>query len=115
MTKVAFLITAPAADEPRVQTMFGYAMAAAAMGYETLVFLALDAAILSKKKVIEKLQAETSKRIKDAMEMGVKIAACSAAVQTYQIKKEDMLEGIDIWGIASFYEFAVGAGLTTTW
>lgn len=108
-------MTAPAADEPRVQTMFGYAMAASVMGYETLVFLALDAALLTKKNVIEKLQADTRKRIKDAMDIGVKVVACSAAIATYQIKKEDMLEGIDIWGIASFYDFAVGAGLVTTW
>ena len=115
MTKVAFLVTAPAADEPRVQTMFGYAMAASAMGYETLVFLALDAAMLTKKKVIENLQADTRKRITDAMDIGVKVVACSAAIATYKIKKEEMLEGIDIWGIASFYDFAVGAGLVTTW
>ena len=51
----------------------------------------------------------------DSMDLGVKVVACSAAVATYQIKKEEMLEGIDIRGIASFYDFAVGAGLVTTW
>ncbi|MDG6898892.1 MAG: sulfur reduction protein DsrE, partial [Nitrososphaerota archaeon] len=70
MTKVAFLVTVSAADEPRIQTMFGYAMAAAAMSYDTLVFLALDAAMLTKKKVISNLLPETSKRIKDAMDIG---------------------------------------------
>ena len=114
-TKVAFLVTAPPADEPRIQTMFGYAMAAAAMEYDTLVFLALDAAILSRKKVFENLAPDTKKRIRDAMEQGVKIMVCSAAAATYGIKKEDMIPGLDIWGIASFYDFAVGAGLVTTW
>lgn len=113
--KVAFLVTTPAADEPRIQTMFGYAMAATAMGYDTLVFLALDGAMLTKKRVVENLTQDTRDRIKKAMEQGVKVVACSAAVKTYGIKKEDMIPGVEIWGIASFYDFAVGAGLVTTW
>jgi predicted peroxiredoxin len=71
--------------------------------------------MLTRKRVLENLTPDTSKRMREAMEQGVKVVACSAAVQTYQIKKEEMLEGIEIWGIASFYDFAVGAGLVTTW
>jgi predicted peroxiredoxin len=113
--KVAFLVTAPPADEPRIQTMFGYAIVAAAMGYETLVFLTLDAAMLVKKRVVQNLASDTKDRMREAMEQDVKVVVCSSAVHTYGIKKEDMVEGIDIWGIASFYEHASESQIVLTW
>lgn len=86
--------------------MFDFAMAAVAMDYETLVFLTLDGGLLVRRRIIENLGSDTRAKIMEAMKQGVKLVVCSAAVQTYGIKKEEIFEGIDIWGIASFYEFA---------
>jgi len=36
--KVAFLATMPPADTPRASTMPGYALAAASMGFDVLIF-----------------------------------------------------------------------------
>lgn len=114
--KVAFLATIPPGDEPKIQTMFGYAFAArAAMDAEVLIFLALDAGMLAKKKVLNNLEPATRTRIMDALENGVKVSVCSAAVATYGIKREEMVEGIEIAGITSFYQFAAEADITLSW
>jgi predicted peroxiredoxin len=113
--KAAFFVTTPAADEPRVQTLFGYAMAAAAMDYDTLIFLALDGAMLTKRKVVDNLTVNTRDRVLEAMRNGVQVAVCSQAAQTYGIKKEDMLDGVKIWGIASFLDFASNADIMLSW
>ena len=104
--KAAFFVTTTPGDEPRIQTMLGYAQAAKAMDYDTLIFLALDGGMLTKKKVVDNLQPETRNRIFSSLKYGIKIWVCSAAVATYGIKKEEMVEGIEVKGIASFFQFA---------
>lgn len=113
--KAAFFVTTTPGDEPRIQTMLGYAQAAKAMDYDTLIFLALDGGMLTKKRVVDNLQAETRKRIYDSLKYGVKIWVCSAAVATYGIKKEEMVEGIEVKGIASFFQFASESQVQTSW
>ena len=44
--KLAFFVTTTPGDEPRIQTMLGYVLAAKAMDYDALVFLALDGGML---------------------------------------------------------------------
>ena len=113
--KVAFFVTTPPGDEPRVQTMLGYALAARAMDYEVLIFLALDGAIIIKRKVVESYSPETRSRIEDALKDGVKMWVCSAAVKTYGIQKDEMIDGVEVTGIASFYEFAADSKITLSW
>lgn len=113
--KAAFFVTTTPGDEPRIQTMLGYAMAAKAMDYDVLVFLALDGGMLTKKKVVDNLKPETRGRIFDSMKLGVQIWVCSSAVATYGIKKEDMIEGIEVRGIASFFQFASESDVSLSW
>ncbi len=105
MDKVAFLSTIPPADTARINMLLDYTSVAAAMGYEVLVFLALDGVLLVKKEVFEKLNENTKKKFDDAVNLGGKFVACSAAVQGFGVKnfcKED----IEVWGAGSFYEYA---------
>lgn len=113
--KAAFFVTTSAADEPRIQTMLGYAQAAKAMDYDTLIFLALDGGMLTKKKVVDGLDSVTRQRIYDSLKDGIKIWVCSAAVATYGIKKEDMIEGIEVKGIVSFFQFASESDVNLSW
>ncbi|WP_069806370.1 DsrE family protein [Vulcanisaeta thermophila] len=113
--KVAFFVTAPPADEPRYETMLGYALAAAAMGFEVLIFFTLDAALTVKKQVFSKMNQKIRERVQEAMKMGVKFAACSSAIQTYGIKQEEIIDGVEVWGIASFYDYAANAKMVISW
>ena len=113
--KAAFFVTTTPGDEPRIQTMLGYAQAAKAMDYDTLIFLALDGGMLTKKKVVDNLQPLTRERILGSLKLGIKIWVCSAAAATYGIKKEDMVEGIEVKGIASFFQFASESEVSLSW
>lgn len=113
--KVAFLATMPPADSPRISTMLGYALAAASMGFEVLIFWTLDGAHVVKKKVFEKLDKQIQERFRQCLDMGCKMWLCSSAAATFSIKEEDVVEGVKIMGIASFYEYASEAKITLTW
>lgn len=112
--KVAFLATMPPADTPRISTMLGYALAAASMGFEVLIWT-LDGAHVVKKKVFEKLDPQIRERFKQCLDMGCKMWLCSSAAATFNIKEDEVVEGVKIMGIASFYEFAAEAKVTLTW
>ncbi|MFN7105405.1 MAG: DsrE family protein [Pyrobaculum sp.] len=105
----------PPADSPRISTMLGYALAAAAMGMEVLIFWTLDGAHTVKKKVFEKLDPQIRERFKQCLDMGCKMWLCSSAAATFNIKEDEVVEGVKIMGIASFYEFAGESKITLTW
>ncbi len=113
--KVAFLVTAPPADTPRISTMLGYALAAASMGFDVLIFWTLDGAHAVKKKVFEKLDRQIQDRFKQCLEMGCKMWLCSSAAATFNIKEDEVVDGVKIMGIASFYEYAADAKIVLTW
>ncbi|MFB6491337.1 MAG: DsrE family protein [Thermoproteus sp. AZ2] len=113
--KIAFLATMPPADTPRISTMLGYALAALSMGFDVLIFWTLDGAHVVKKKVFEKLDKQIQERFKQIMDMGGKMWLCSSAAATFNIKEDEVVEGVKIVGIASFYEYAAEAKITLTW
>ena len=113
--RVAFLATVAPGDQARLSTMLGYALAAAAMGFEVMIFWTLDGAHVVKKKVFEKLDKDIQERFKQCMEMGCKMWLCSSAAATFNIKPEEVVEGVQIMGIASFYEYAAQAKVVLTW
>ena len=112
---MAFLVTVPPGDAPRLETMLGYGLAAAAMEYELLIFFALDSALVAKKQVFEKLDAKVKDRIRQASELGVTLNVCSASANTFGIKAEDLIPGTQIGGIAAFFAYAHDADIVLTW
>ena len=44
-----------------------------------------------------------------------KMWLCSSAAATFNIKEDEVVDGVKIMGIASFYEFASEAKITLTW
>jgi len=113
--KVAFLASMPPADTPRLSTMLGYALAAVSMGFDVLIFWTLDGAHTVKKKVFEKLDKQVQERFKQCLEMGCKMWLCSSAAATFNIKEDEVVDGVKIMGIASFYEYAADAKIVLTW
>ncbi|WP_042274724.1 CoA-disulfide reductase [[Clostridium] dakarense] len=49
--------------------------------------------------------------IKNAMDMGVKIVACSMSMDLMGIKKEEFIDGVDLGGVASYLGAAEDSGL----
>jgi len=95
--------------------MLGYALAAASMGFDVLIFWTLDGAHVVKKKVFEKLDNQIQERFKQCLEMGCKMWLCSSAAATFNIKEDEVVDGVKIMGIASFYEYAADAKIVLTW
>ncbi|MCL4343373.1 MAG: DsrE family protein [Nitrososphaerota archaeon] len=109
--RLAVLATVPPADTARMGMLLDYVSAACAMDYDVLVFLALDSVLLVKKQVFEKLDDSIKQKFKRAVELGVKFVACSSAVQGFGVK-EFINDGVEVWGVASFFDFASNSKLT---
>ena len=95
--------------------MLGYALAAAAMGYETKIFFALDSALVMKNQVYQKLEPKLRERLAECAKSGVQLDICQASAQTFNIKREDLIPGAQIKGIASFFDFAESADISLSW
>ena len=113
--KIAFFSTISPGDTARIDTMIGYAMAGIAMDYEVVIFLALDSALVAKKMIFEKFDVKIKDRIKNSIKEGVKVGICSASAKTFGIEETDLIEGTEIEGIATFYQYAQNAKIVLSW
>ncbi len=113
--KMAYLVTVAPGDSARMETMLGYALAGRALGYETLIFYALDSALITKRSILDKAEPKVKERIIEALKEGVRIAVCSASAKTFNITSADVVPGVEIIGIAAFYDFAEHSKITLTW
>ncbi|MCL5782646.1 MAG: DsrE family protein [Candidatus Thermoplasmatota archaeon] len=113
--RIAFLVTIAPGDTARLETMLGYALAAAAIGYEMMMFFALDSALVAKQQVFDKMEPKVRERIRESIKEGIEMNICSASAQTFGIKESDLIEGAKIGGIASFYFYAEDADIVLTW
>ena len=95
--------------------MFGYALVARAMQYETKVFLALDSALVAKRPIFEKLDAKLRDRITECVAAGVQLDVCQASAQTFNIRAEDLIPGVKFSGIAAFLAYAEDAAINLSW
>lgn len=111
--EVAILATVPPADTARVNMVFDYAAAAAAMGFGVLIFLSLDSVLIVKRGVYGNLPPSTRERIGKALSLGVKVVACSAAKEGFGVD-EFGVEGVEVWGAGSFFTYAAAAKITLT-
>jgi peroxiredoxin family protein len=58
--------------------------------------------------------SKLSELLEIAMEMDVRIIACQMTMDVMGIKKEDLIDGIEVAGAASFLEFASQDAMTLT-
>jgi len=113
--KVAFLSTVSPGDTPRLDTLLGFALVARSMEYETKIFFALDSALVLKQQVYEKLDGKLRDRIADCLNQGVQLDVCAASARTFNIRKEDLIPGVELSGIANFLLFAEQADIQFSW
>ncbi len=50
--------------------------------------------------------------LKDNMEMGAKIYACTTSMSLMGVRKEDLVDGVQMAGVAAFLDMAANAGTT---
>ncbi|WP_026887429.1 CoA-disulfide reductase [Clostridium beijerinckii] len=64
------------------------------------------------KKIMKKHNVDSlEKLIRNAIDMGVKVVACSMSMELMGIKKEEFIDGVEIGGVASYLGSTEGSGL----
>lgn len=111
--KVVFFVTIPPAEEDRMQVALGFASIAASLGYDVTVYLTFHSVLMVKKSVYEKLDKRTKDMIQNAIKSNVKILACRAAMSTFNVKEEELIEGVGVIGPVDFFDIAKGSMLLT--
>lgn len=97
----------------RAETLFFVATTARAMGLDVAIFCFADGVMLGKKGIVEKISDKAALGMLDAMSTGVKIYLCSTAVKTKGIEN-DLIDGVELVGYATFLEMALNAKTVIT-
>lgn len=102
---VIFMLTGPESPR-RCVTPFLVAMAALASEWDVSVYFACDGVLLLKRGAAEDVVAVVGGRplsefLRDTMEMGGKMYACTPAVALHHMTMADMIEGVEAAGATS--------------
>jgi predicted peroxiredoxin len=109
--KVLVIMTSGPDTPHRCATPIFFANLAEAMGYEAYMFFTIDGTLLLKKGVADKVFPKPGGKsdggfLKDAIQAGVKIYACSASMDLNDIKEEDLIKEAQVVGGATMWELA---------
>ncbi len=102
---VVFMLTGP--ENPRrCMTPFLVAMAALATDWDVSIYFACDGVLLLKRGLAETVYAMEGGRplslfIRDTLDLGAKMYACSPAAALHHMSPEDFIEGIVSAGASS--------------
>ncbi len=98
-------------DSPeRVRSALMFATLAAAGQYKAVLYCIQGAVDVMAKGAIERHESPGSQaptigqRLREAIDMGVRIQCCSQSMANRKLKKEDMLEGVEVEGAMSLIE-----------
>ncbi|HEY4491886.1 MAG TPA: DsrE family protein [Acidobacteriota bacterium] len=92
-----------------------YAMAAAAMEMDVMVWFTMDGTNQLKKGEAEKVQLDptsdvTLKTMLDqTLESGVKLRVCQQSMALWKMSKEDLIDGVEILGATSIIDLALNS------
>ena len=87
-----------------------FATLAAAGQYKAVLYCIQGAVDVMAKGAIERHESPGSQaptigqRLREAIDMGVRIQCCSQSMANRKLKKEDMLEGVEVEGAMSLIE-----------
>ena len=92
-----------------------YAMAAAAMEMEVMVWFTMDGTSQLKKGEAEKVQLDATSDVtlktmlEQAMDAEVELRVCQQSMALFDMTKEDLIEGVEILGATSIIDLALNA------
>jgi predicted peroxiredoxin len=117
--KVLIIMTSGPDTPRRCATPFFFAHLAAAMDYEATMFFTIDGILLLKKGVAEEVYPKAGGKpvsdfLNDALEAGVKFAACTAATELHDLQPSDLIEGVEMVGGASMWQMAEESKIVLT-
>ncbi|MFN2200323.1 MAG: DsrE/DsrF/DrsH-like family protein [Caldilineaceae bacterium] len=109
--KVLIIMTSGPDTPRRCATPFFFATLAAAMDYEVSMFFTIDGTLLLKKGMAETVYPKeggkpVSDFLKDAIDAGVKLTACTASMELHDLTAEDLIEDIKMVGGASMWQMS---------
>jgi hypothetical protein len=90
-----------------------YAMAAAAMEMEVMVWFTMDGTNQLKQGAAEKVQLDPTSDVtlktmlEQAMESGVKLRVCQQSMALWNMQSEDLIPGVEILGATSIIDLAL--------
>jgi predicted peroxiredoxin len=106
------IIMSSGPDTPRrCATPFFMASLAAAMEYEVTMFFTIDGTLLLKKGLAETIFPKGGGKsvgdfLKDALEAGVTMTACSASMELHDLQPSDLIDGVKMVGGAAMWQMA---------
>jgi len=90
-----------------------YAMAAAAMEMEVMVWFTMNGTNQLKKGEAEKVQLDKTSNVtlktmlQMAIDSDVKLRVCQQSLELWQMKPEDLIDGVEILGATSIIDLAL--------
>ena len=114
--KKILVIQTHGVDTPRrTYSPLFYAMAAAAMGMEVMVWFTMDGTNQLKRGAAEKVKLDPTSDVtlktmlEQTMDSDVKLRVCQQSMALWNMKQEDLIPGVEILGATSIIELALGA------
>ena len=117
--KKLLVIQTHGVDTPRrTYSPLFYAMAAAAMEMEVMVWFTMDGTNQLKKGAAEKVKLDPTSDVtlktmlEQTMDADVKLTVCQQSMALWDMTKEDLIEGVEILGATSIIDLALEADHT---
>jgi predicted peroxiredoxin len=112
--RILIIMTSGPETPRRCATPFFMATLAAAMDYEVDMFFTIDGGLLLVKGAADKVYPKEGGRsaggyLQDALEAGVHFKACTASMELHGLKREDLIDDVEMVGGASMWEMAEAA------
>ncbi|RMD95596.1 MAG: sulfur reduction protein DsrE [Calditrichaeota bacterium] len=114
--KKILIIQTHGVDTPtRTYSPLFYAMAAAAMEMDVMVWFTMNGTNQLKKGEAEKVQLDPTSDVtlktmlEQAMDSGVKLRVCQQSMELWDMTKDDLIDGVEILGATSIIDLALNA------
>lgn len=109
--KILIIMTSGPDTPRRCATPFFFATLATAMDYEVTMFFTIDGTLLLKKGLADTVYPKEGGKsagefMREAIESGVKMTACSASLELHDLKPEDLIPEAQIVGGATMWQLA---------
>ena len=109
--KVMIVMTSGPDTPHRCATPFFFATLAAAMDYDVTMFFTIDGTVLLKKGVADTVYPKPGAKavgefLREAIEAGVKILACTASTELNDIDLNDLIPEVKMVGGATMWQIA---------
>jgi uncharacterized protein len=109
--KVMIIMTSGPDTPRRCATPFFFASLGVAMEYDVTMFFTIDGTLLLKKGMAETIYPKAGGKpvsdfIKDAIDGGVKLLACTASTELHDLQPSDLIDEVKMVGGATMWQLA---------